>query len=71
MSENYLILVWISKERFKRAKHLKLKFRGKPRISFDDLTSAIVMKGLRIIGVLTEDSHSTQVCIGLSGMPCC
>jgi uncharacterized protein len=69
ISENYLILEWITKERFKKARNLRLKFQDKPRISFTDLISMVVMKELRIKGVLTEDDHFTQVGMGFRKVP--
>jgi Predicted nucleic acid-binding protein, contains PIN domain len=69
ISENYLILEWITKERFKKARDLRLKFQDKPRISFTDLTSMVVMKGLGIKDVLTEDDHFTQVGMGFRKVP--
>ena len=68
-SENYLIIEWITKERFEKVKNLRLKFQDKPRISFTDLTSMVVMKELRIKDVLTEDDHFTQVGMGFRRMP--
>ena len=69
ISENYLILEWATKERFKRARDLRLKFQDKPKISFTDLTSMVVMKELRIKDVLTEDDHFTQVGMGFRKLP--
>ena len=44
IDNNYLILEWINEERFGKARDLRLKFRDKPRISFTDLTSMVVME---------------------------
>jgi len=43
IKEGYLQLEWITPERFERAKELRLKFQDKPRVSFTDLTSMVVM----------------------------
>ena len=49
IDRGYLTLEWIGPSRFEEAKLLRLKFDDKPRISFTDLTSMVVMKELRII----------------------
>jgi len=69
IAENYLVLEWINKKRFKKAKDLRLKLQDKPRISFTDLTSMVVMKELRIKDVLTEDDHFIQVGMGFRKVP--
>jgi predicted nucleic acid-binding protein len=69
IGENYLILEWTTKERFNKAMGLRLRFKDKPRISFTDLTSMVVMKELRIKDVLTEDAHFTQVGMGFRKVP--
>ncbi len=46
IDRGYLNLEWISPSRFEEAKTLRLKFDDKPRISFTDLTSMVVMKEL-------------------------
>lgn len=43
IKEGCLQLEWITPERFERAKELRLKFQDKPRVSFTDLTSMVVM----------------------------
>lgn len=67
--EGYLILEWITHERFEKAKDLRLRFRDKPKISFTDLTSMVVMKELEVISILTEDEHFTQVGMGFEKVP--
>ncbi len=54
-------LIGIAEERFEKAKRLRLKFQDKPRISFTDLTSMVVMQERRLTRILTEDEHFTQV----------
>ncbi len=60
IKEGYLWLEWITPERFEQAKRLRIKFQDKPRISFTDLTSIVVMNELGITDILTEDAHFTQ-----------
>ena len=54
----------ISAERFERAYRLRLRYRDKPRISFTDLTSFVVMTELGIRDVLTADVHFTAAQLG-------
>lgn len=61
MQAGYLQLEWITPGRFEQAKRLRLKFQDKPRISFTDLTSMVVMDELGITDILTEDAHFAQV----------
>lgn len=61
IQEGYLQLERITPERFERAKALRLKFQDKPRISFTDLTSMVVMDELGITDILSEDAHFAQV----------
>lgn len=44
IQQGYLRLEWVTPERFEQAKRLRLKFRDKPKISFTDFTSIVVMK---------------------------
>ncbi len=69
IDNNYLILEWINEERFGKARDLRLKFRDKPRISFTDLTSMVVMEELGIQDVLTEDDHFIQVGMEFRKLP--
>ena len=69
IQKGYLQLEWITPERFEQAKRLRLKFQDKPRISFTDLTSMVVMKELRIADILTGDTHFVQVGMGFVTVP--
>jgi len=59
----------ITSDRFKEAYDLRLRYRDKPRISFTDLTSFVVMKELGLKRVLTEDAHFVQVGLGFERVP--
>jgi len=61
VEKGYLDLEWITPERFARTKVLRLKFQDKPRISFTDLSSMVVMEELGILMILTGDAHFTHV----------
>lgn len=69
IQEGYLYLEWITPERFEKAKRLRFKFQDKPRISFTDLTSMVVMQERRLTQVVTEDEHFTHVGMGLQKVP--
>lgn len=59
----------VTQERFANALGLRLKFSDKPRISFTDLTSMVVMKELGITDVLTADIHFAHVGLGFRLLP--
>lgn len=65
----YLHLEWITPERFEKAKQLRSKFQDKPRISFTDLTSMVVMEECGITEILTEDGHFLQIGMGFQKVP--
>lgn len=48
---------------------MRLKYQDKPKISFTDLTSMVVMKELGIEHILTEDEHFEHVGMGLQHKP--
>ena len=50
----------IHPERFRRAWRLRLQYHDKPRISFTDLSSFVVMRELRIGSVISGDAHFEQ-----------
>jgi predicted nucleic acid-binding protein len=54
----------IDSDRFARAYRLRLRYKDKPRISFTDLTSFVVMTELGIRDVLTGDAHFASVQLG-------
>ena len=59
----------ITAERFKKAYQLRLRHRDKPRISFTDLTSFVVMRELGVRHVLTADTHFSQAHLGFQIVP--
>jgi len=69
IKEGYLRLERITAERFEKAKGLRIKFRDKPRVSFTDLTSMVVMAERGITDILTEDDQFTQVGMGFQKIP--
>ena len=59
----------ITTERFEKAYRLRLRYRDKPRISFTDLTSFVVMTELGIRDALTVDAHFASVQMGFRIVP--
>jgi predicted nucleic acid-binding protein len=59
----------VSRERFDAAMQFRLKLSDKPKISFTDLTSMVIMKELGITDVMTADSHFVQVGLGFRVLP--
>ena len=59
----------VTPERFASAWRLRLRYRDKPRISFTDLTSFVVMRELALQQVLTADAHFEQVGMGFVRKP--
>jgi len=69
IKEGYLRLERITAERFEKAKELRMKFKDKPRISFTDLTTMVVMAEIGITDIITEDDHFSQVGMGFQKIP--
>ena len=61
--------IWITPQRFEQTLKLRVKYLDKPRISFTDLSSMVVMKELGINQILTDDNHFHQVGMGLIKVP--
>lgn len=59
----------VTSDRFAVAWQLRKQFRDKPRISFTDLTSMVIMRERGITQVLTEDDHFLQVGMGFQKLP--
>jgi uncharacterized protein len=69
IAQGYLHMVWMSPSRFEEAKVLRLRFDDKPRISFTDLTSMVVMKEIGVTEVITGDEHFEYVGMGFQRRP--
>ncbi|MBW1959611.1 MAG: PIN domain-containing protein [Deltaproteobacteria bacterium] len=61
IKEGYLQVEWVTPERFEKAKGRRIKYRDKPKISFTDLTSMVVMKELGIKDIITGDEHFEHI----------
>lgn len=69
ISEGYLLLERISPEGFQQAIDLRLRFQDKPRISFTDFVSMVVMSECGVTDILTEDDHFTHVGMSILKVP--
>ncbi|MCD6468886.1 MAG: type II toxin-antitoxin system VapC family toxin [Thermoplasmata archaeon] len=67
--EQRLTVERITSERFSSAWRLRKRFQDKPKISFTDLTSMVIMKEKGIKSILTEDEHFLQVGMGFQKVP--
>ena len=69
-SESGLVTIeQVTPERFQAALQLRLRYRDKPRISFTDLTSFVVMKEMRLTSVISGDAHFEHAGLGFRRIP--
>jgi len=54
----------VTSERFQAAWEMRLRYRNKPRISFTDFTSFVVMKELGLTNVVSGDAHFEHAGLG-------
>ena len=59
----------VSEKRFESALTLRLALTDKPRISFTDLTSMVIMQELGVVDILTADNHFAQAGLGFRLLP--
>ncbi len=59
----------VTPDRFSTTWTLRKRFQDKPRISFTDLSTMVIMQELGIQQVLTEDEHFTHVGLGFVLVP--
>ena len=69
LASQFVTIEIVTRERFDAAFELRLKFSDKPRISFTDLTSMVIMKEFGIVDVMTADSRFLQVGLGFHTFP--
>jgi predicted nucleic acid-binding protein len=65
----YLLIESIDAARFDEAKDLRRRYSDKPKISFTDLTSMVVMEEQGIERVISQDAHFTYVESGFRLVP--
>jgi predicted nucleic acid-binding protein len=56
-----LVIERIDPDRFDKAWNLRLRYRDKPRVSFTNLTSFVVMREKHLRRVVTADAHFGQI----------
>jgi predicted nucleic acid-binding protein len=69
ITKGRLRFIWMTPERFEKTVKLRLRYEDKPKISFTDLSSMVVMQELSINWVLTADDHFTHVGMGFQLKP--
>jgi predicted nucleic acid-binding protein len=67
--EGRLTIERVTSERFTAAWELRKRFQDKPKISFTDLTSMVIMRDRNIKKVLTDDDHFAYVGMDLQKVP--
>lgn len=68
-AEKFLRIEPVTEGRFREALTLRRRFSDKPRLSFTDLTSIVIMRELRLSDVLTADAHFNQVGLDFRLLP--
>ena len=69
VEKRQLFIERVSSDRFTAAWELRKRFQDKPKLSFTDLLSMVIMRERRIEWVLTEDEHFIQVGMGFRRVP--
>ena len=59
----------VTRERFDAAWRMRLRYRDKPRISFTDLISFVVMKEMGLTSVISGDAHFGHAGLGFRLLP--
>ena len=69
LASPFLTIEQVTPERFDAAMDLRLMLADKPRISFTDLTSMVIMRELGVVDILTADAHFIHVGLGFRLLP--
>jgi predicted nucleic acid-binding protein len=64
-----VVIERIDPQRFDNAWKLRLRYKDKPKVSFTDLTSFVVMRENHIRRVVTADAHFGQIGLGFQIIP--
>jgi uncharacterized protein len=67
--ESIIQIERVSPARFEKTWELRKRFQDKPRISFTDLTSMVIMQEQGIQHIMTKDEHFIQVNLGFVQVP--
>jgi len=69
LSSPFIRVESVTDARFRQAFALRQRFADKPKISFTDLTTMVIMTELKVTKILTADSHFSQVALGFQILP--
>jgi len=69
LASPFIVVETVTQSRFRKAFALRQKFSDKPRISFTDLSSMVIMTELKLVDVLTADAHFQHVGLGFRALP--
>jgi len=64
IEKGYIRLLRVLPEDFDKGKKFKMKYKDKLKISFTDITSAMLMKKHNITDIITEDKHFREIGMG-------
>ena len=67
--QGFIQLIWVTPPVLEEAWNLRLRYTDKPRISFTDLTSMVLMREYGIAKVITHDAHFTHTGFGFELLP--
>ncbi len=65
----YVTIENVTEARFRMAFALRKSLEDKPKVSFTDLTSMVIMKEMKMTDVLTADQHFVKVGTGFRTLP--
>jgi len=69
LSSPFVRVELVTEPRFRQALTLRQRFADKPKISFTDLSTMVIMTELNVAKILTADSHFSQVGMGFQILP--
>jgi predicted nucleic acid-binding protein len=69
LSSPFVRVELVTEPRFRQAFSLRQRFADKPKISFTDLTTMVIMAELKVTKILTADSHFSQGALGFQILP--
>lgn len=69
LSSPFVRVELVTEPRFRQAFALRQRFADKPKISFTDFTTMVIMTELKVTKILTADSHFSQAALGFQILP--
>jgi uncharacterized protein len=69
LQSSFVAVETVTEARFRSAFELRRRFADKPKVSFTDLTSIVIMTELKIVSILTADAHFAHVGMGFQLLP--